>query len=268
MTGAVAPVALVTGAASGMGAGAARRLSADGMRVVLVDRDAKAARAVADVLPGPSLVMQADVSEEQDVDAYAEAALDHFGAVDRVFLNAGIPGAPVPLADEDVATFDRIIAVDLRGVFLGLRSALRCMREQATGGAIVVTASTAGVAGSDLGAYSAAKHGVVALVKTAAVEGAAYGVRVNAIAPGSIDTPMMAVIEQHLGGGDAARRALHATTPLGRFYDRHGSVEEIADVVAFLLGPGAGWITGAVLPVDGGVLAQDPFVLPSAPGRA
>jgi 3alpha(or 20beta)-hydroxysteroid dehydrogenase len=114
--------------------------------------------------------------------------LDAFGRFDRVVLNAGVPGAPVPLWQESVETFDRIIAVNLRGVFLGLRATLAHLRAQGDGGAIVVTASTAGLSGSELGAYSASKHGVVALARSAAIEGARFGVRVNAIAPGSIDT--------------------------------------------------------------------------------
>jgi len=263
VTGAAPPVAIVTGGGSGMGAGTARRLSGDGLRVVVVDRDGPAADAVAAGLTGDGVAVTADVSLEADVDAYTAAAVKAFGSVDRVVLNAGIPGGPVPLADEDPATFDRIVAVNLRGVFLGLRAALRRMRDQGSGGAIVVTSSTSGLSGSDLGSYSAAKHGVVALTKTAAVEGAAYGVRVNAVAPGSIDTPMMRVIEAHLGGGEAARRALHGTTPLGRSLDRHGSVEEVAAVTAFLLSDEAGWVTGVTVPVDGGVLATDPFVLPA-----
>jgi len=125
-------------------------------------------------------------------DLALDVALRAFGRLDRVVLNAGVPGAPTPLSQEAVATVDRILAVNLRGVFLGLRATLAHLRVQGEGGGIVVTASTAGVSGSELGAYSASKHGVVALARSAAIEGAEFGVRVNAIAPGSIDTPMMA----------------------------------------------------------------------------
>jgi NAD(P)-dependent dehydrogenase (short-subunit alcohol dehydrogenase family) len=203
-----------------------------------------------------------DVATESGAAGHVEAALRTFGRLDYAVLNAGVPGAPIPLSQESVATFDRIVAVNLRGVFLGLRATLAHLREQGNGGAIVVTASTAGLSGSELGAYSAAKHGVVALARSAAIEGAGYGVRVNAIAPGSIDTPMMAVIEDALGGDETARREVRASTPLGRGQDRLGR-PEVAALVWFLLGNGAGWITGATVPVDGGVLAADPYRLPA-----
>ena len=252
---------VVTGGASGMGAATARRLARDGAAVAIVDRDGEAARALAAELGGAAIAVAADVSREDEVEAYTEAAVAAFGRLDGVFLNAGI-GSSTPLVEETAEGFDRIVAVNLRGVFLGLRAALRRMRDQGGGGSVVVTASTAGLAGSDLAAYAAAKHGAVSLVKTAAVEGAAFGVRVNAIAPGSIDTPLMRHMEERLGGGDDAARALHATTPLGRQADRYGSGEEVAALVAFLLGEESGWITGATVPVDGGVLATDPYRLP------
>ncbi|MCW2986361.1 MAG: short-chain dehydrogenase [Conexibacter sp.] len=254
-----ARVTIVTGGAGGMGQAAARRLSEAGDHVVVVDLDAEGARRVAAALPGPAIGVGADVADEAGVEAYTDAGIDAFGRIDAAFLNAGMGGALSSLADQDAADFDRVVAVNLRGVFLGVRAMLREARSRTGGAAVVATTSTAGLSGSDLGAYSAAKHGVVGLVKAAALEGAALGVRVNAIAPGSIGTPMMAAIEARLGGGDDARRALHATTPLGRHQDRYGRAEEVAAVVAFLLGEDASWITGAVVPVDGGVLAMDPY---------
>ncbi|RLV49988.1 SDR family oxidoreductase [Nocardioides mangrovicus] len=257
-------VVLVTGGASGMGAATARHLSAHGARVVVVDLDARRAEDVARSLSGPALGIGADVSVPEDTERYLAAAVEEFGSLDRVFLNAGIGGA-TPLLEETVERFDAIVAVNLRGVFLGLRGSLRLMREQGKGGAIVVTTSTAALAGSELAAYSAAKHGAWALVRTAAIEGAPFGVRVNAIAPGSIDTPMMRALEGVLGGGEAAARALHATTPLGKAQDRYGTGEEVARLVGFLLGDDAGWITGVTVPVDGGVLTADPYHFPELP---
>lgn len=254
-------VALVTGAASGMGAAFARHHIGEGGRVVLVDRDAEAAAALAAELGPNSVVAAADVADESDMAAALQAGLDAFGQVDSYFLNAGI-GSSTPIIDETVAGFDRLIAVNLRGVFLGLRLALQHARSTGRGASVVVTASTAGLSGSDLAIYSATKHGTVALVKTAAIEGAPLGVRVNGIAPGSIDTPLMRALEELLGGGDAAATALHGTTPLGRAQDRYGRPEEVAQLVGFLLGERSSWITGTIIPIDGGVLATDPYRLP------
>jgi NAD(P)-dependent dehydrogenase (short-subunit alcohol dehydrogenase family) len=256
-----ARVAVITGGASGIGAGVARRLHHDGVRVAIVDRDGDGAQRLAAELSGGALALTADVTVEAEVDAYMEATLSAFGHVDHVVLNAGI-GSPTPLIEETLEGFDRLIAVNLRSVFLGIRAALRCMRGQ-IGGSVVVTCSTAGLGGSDLAVYSAAKHGCVAFVKSAALEGAAFGVRVNGIAPGSIDTRLMRQMEDHLGGGDSAREMLWATTPLGRYQERYGTAAEVAALVAFLLDEQSSWITGTVVPVDGGVLAMDPYRLPT-----
>jgi NAD(P)-dependent dehydrogenase (short-subunit alcohol dehydrogenase family) len=163
-------VTIVTGGASGIGAAIVRRLAADDDRVVIVDQDEPAARGLARQVSERAVAVAADVSQENDITTYMTTAVDAFGRVDRVVLNAGV-GSAVPLLEETAAGFDRIVAVNLRGTFLGLRAALRQMRDQGDRGSVVVTASTAGLSGSDLAAYSAAKHGVVGLVKAAAVEG-------------------------------------------------------------------------------------------------
>jgi NAD(P)-dependent dehydrogenase (short-subunit alcohol dehydrogenase family) len=254
-------VALVTGAASGMGAAFARRHVAQGGRVVLVDRDIDAVFRIAGTLGDRAVVAAADVADESEMTAAFDSGLEAFGRIDSFFLNAGV-GSSASIEEETVDGFDRLIAVNVRGVFLGLRTALRQARATSRPSSVVVTTSTAGLSGSDLAIYSATKHATVALVKTAALEGAPLGVRVNGIAPGSIDTPLMRSLEERLGGGPEAIEALHATTPLGRAQDRYGRADEVATLVAFLLSDDAGWITGTIVAIDGGVLATDPYRLP------
>jgi NAD(P)-dependent dehydrogenase (short-subunit alcohol dehydrogenase family) len=192
-----------------------------------------------------------DVASEADTDRLVRTAVEAFGHVDLYHLNAGIPGPLTPLPELDVADFDRVVAVNLRSVFLGVRAAFRQFREQGSGGAIAVTASIASLRGSaDLIAYHASKHGVLGVVKSAALYGGPLGVRVNAVAPGIVPTELFTGSEDELGGGnDMVRRA--STSPLRRA----GTPDEIARVVEFLLGDGAAYMTGAVVSVDGGAAA-------------
>jgi NAD(P)-dependent dehydrogenase (short-subunit alcohol dehydrogenase family) len=244
-------VAVVTGAGGGIGAASARRLSEEGARVVVVDIDAATARATAEALPGEAIAVPGDVSREEDVDRYVRAAVDRFGRIDLHHLNAGIFGTFDRLPDISSADFDRVIAVNLRGPFLGLRAAFRCYEEQRSGGAIVLTGSIAGKRGSaDLLPYQTAKHGVVGLVHGAALYGGPRGVRVNGVAPGLIPTGLFAAGgDAPGGGGDMRRRG--TTTPMRRV----GTPEEVAGVVAFLLSADAGYVTGEIVAADGGASA-------------
>lgn len=250
-------IAIVTGAASGIGAATARRLADAGARVVVVDRDGERAEKVAGAL-GEAISVAADVATEEAVERYMQVALERYGRVDLVHLNAGIAGPFEPFPEVDADGFDRVIAVNLRSVFLGMRAALRQLERQGEGGAIVATASLAGLHGGEtLVPYTAAKHGVIGLVKTAACYGARIGVRVNAIAPGIFETGLMDELQAQLGeSAEQALRGLRAAIPLGRF----GDPDEAAALVAFLLSDEAAYLTGAVIPIDGGVLAANPMV--------
>lgn len=241
-------VAVVTGAGNGLGRASALRLAREGAHVVVVDIDGAAAAVVADGLPTPGIAVEADVATEEGVRRYVDAALEHFGRVDLHHLNAGIFGTFTPLPEVTTEEFDRVMAVNVRGQFLGLRAAFARYQEQDSGGAVVLTGSIAGLTGSaDLIAYQTSKHATAGLVHGAAVYGGPLGVRVNAVAPGIVPTDLFAAAASTRGGrNDMEIRA--ATTPLRRA----GTAEEIAAVAAFLLSTDAGYVTGQVVSADGG----------------
>jgi len=191
-------VALITGGANGIGRATALGFARGGAKVVVVDRDAAGGEATAGVIRqagGDARFVAADVTRSVDVQAYVDAALDAYGRIDCFFNNAGIEGVIAPIAECDEAMFDSVIAVNLKGVFLGLRHVLPVMLRQRRG-AVVNTASVAGLIGSPgMAAYVASKHAVIGLTKTAAGEVARDGVRVNAVCPGPIDTRMIRALE-------------------------------------------------------------------------
>ena len=251
-------VALVTGGAGGIGRAASLAFARRGARVVVVDREAAAGEETARLAReagSEARFVQADVTKFGDVQGYVQAALDAYGAIDCFFNNAGIEGEIRPTAEYDEAVFDAVIAVNLRGVFLGLRHVIPVMLRQRRGGSIVNTASTAGLAGSPgLSAYVASKHGVIGLTRTAASEYGHAGIRVNAVCPGPTDTRMIRSLEEQSapGGSNSVRERYRAGIPIGRY----ATPEEIADLVLFLSSDLAGSITGGQYLIDGGRLAS------------
>jgi NAD(P)-dependent dehydrogenase (short-subunit alcohol dehydrogenase family) len=247
-------VAIVTGGAGGIGSAVAGRLVSDGARVALVDLPAARPADMATGLGAEVLAIEADVSQEEDVGEYVRQTVERFGRVDMLFNNAGIEGKVVNLVDSDVADFDRLMAVNVRGVYLGLREVLRVLQRQGSGGAIVNTASIAGLrGGAGVAPYIASKHAVIGLTKTAALEGAALGVRVNAVAPGYIDTRMIhaLIVARAPDNPQAWRKGVEDRVPLHRL----GKPDEVANLVTWLLSAEASYITGAVYLVEAGLMA-------------
>jgi NAD(P)-dependent dehydrogenase (short-subunit alcohol dehydrogenase family) len=246
-------VALITGAGNGIGRAVALAFAARGAKVMVVDRDAAGAERTAGTIKqqgGDARFHVSDVTKSADVQAYVKAALDAYGKIDCFFNNAGIEGKVAPTAEYDEAMFDQVIAVNVKGVFLGMRHVLPVMLKQKSG-AVVNTASVAGlVATPGMCAYAASKHAVIGLTKAASGEAARGGVRVNAVCPGPIDTRMIHSLEGQLNPSDpeGVGNRYRSSIPLGRY----GTVDEVANVVLFLCSDLAGNITGAQYVVDGG----------------
>ncbi len=250
-------VAVITGAAGGIGRAAAERFAAEGAKVVLVDLPDSAldeSVAVVERAGSEAHAVTADVTSAADVERYVAEAKARFGGIDCFFNNAGIEGVMAPLTEYPEDVFDRVIAVNLKGVWLGMRFAGPAMRERG-GGAIVNTASVTGLGGTpNLFAYGASKHAVVGMTKSAALEFASDGIRVNAICPAPIETRMMRSIERGTDPDqpEAVRERIAAGNPMGRY----GEPKEVAALVAYLCSDDASFINGVIMPIDGGSRAR------------
>ncbi len=259
-------VAIITGGAGGIGRAAARLFVEEGARVLLVDLDESALQAaVAGAGADSASYVVADTTEPDEVQRFVDTAVERYGGIDVFLANAGIEGRVLPIPEYPIDVFDRVMAVNVRGVWLGLRSVIPAMTQRG-GGSIVITASTAGIRGTaGTSAYTTSKHAVIGLMRSAALECASLGIRVNTVNPAPIETRMMRSLEQQRAeqaerSGDATAtpeqiKAIGASrVPLKRY----GEPEEVARMMLFLASDESSFCTGGVYMVDGGVSAGSP----------
>ena len=250
-------VAVITGATGGIGRAASKLFAGEGARLTLVDLDEAALQeTVRSIGEDRASYIVADVTQPDQAQAYINAAANRWGGVDALLANAGIEGALSPIPDYPVDVFDRVMAVNVRGVWLGIKYAVPIMRERG-GGSIVITSSTAGIGGTpDMSAYTTSKHAVIGLMRTASLEGAPFGIRVNTVNPSPIETRMMRSIEEMRVAAmddsavtvEVAKQAFAERIPL----QRYGNPEEVARLMLFLASDDSSFCTGGVYMVDGG----------------
>ena len=248
--------ALITGATGGIGLAAVRLFSQAGAKVLMVDLDEALLAERASELRSEGAAIEylaADVSSDEAMENACEKAVEAFGELNVAFLNAGIEGAIAPISEYPLEQFEQVMAVNVRGVFLGLKHAIPRLK-QAGGGSIVITSSLGGLRGTPkIGPYIASKHAVVGLMKSAALECASLNIRVNTINPAPIATRMIEALEQGYAPGQAAmvKQKMEKSVPLRRY----GQPEEVAQLALFLASDDASFITGNAYPIDGGVSA-------------
>lgn len=250
-----AKTAVITGAAGGIGKELARRLAERKLNLVLVDLSLEALQKVKEELAlneDNTLLVAADVSKEEDVQNYVNQAVENFGAIDYFANNAGIEGPSGLVEEQSVQALDLVYNVNVRGVFLGLHYVIPVMKKQKSG-AILNTSSLAGLMGAPgMSPYIMSKHAVIGLTRVTANELAPFGIRVNAVLPGTINTRMMRQIEENFGSPEDFKAANEAATPMGRY----GEPQEVAAVMNFLLSDEASFVTASLYTVDGGMIGQ------------
>ncbi|MFA9457771.1 SDR family NAD(P)-dependent oxidoreductase [Halalkalibacter sp. AB-rgal2] len=244
-------VAIITGAGSGIGRATCLLLAEKGARITVVDISKEGGEETVSLiqeLGAEAIFVQADVGSRDEVKQYVDETVKAFGTIDMFFNNAGIEGSVTKLAEYPDDLFEKVVDINLKGVFYGMKYVIQVMLENG-GGSIVNTASNAGIVGTPgVSPYAATKHAVVGLTKTATGEYAGQGIRVNAIAPGPTATKMM---ERFTQGSEEAKVAVESGIPAGRY----GTPEEVAHLVVYLLGDQSAIINGAVYPIDGGLTA-------------
>src|SRR5271166_6028350 len=247
-------VAVVTGAGSGLGLATAKAFAESGASLVLADWNEQAARSAAEELAAQghkALAIHCDVADDAQVEAMVEQTVATFGRLDAAYNNAGVQNVLAETADTTRDDYDRVMGINLRGVWSSMKFELQQMRKQGSG-AIVNCSSLGGlIGGNQRGTYHAAKHGVIGLTKSAALEYATRGIRVNAVCPGMIRTPMFDKMIAE-GQGEELNAMLKALVPMGRM----GLPEEIADAVLWLCSSAASYITGQSISVDGGYVMR------------
>ncbi|MYC29537.1 MAG: SDR family oxidoreductase [Chloroflexi bacterium] len=250
-------VAVITGATGGIGRAAAALFAEEGARVALVDLDEGALRELAVSLgEDKASYTVADVTQPDQSQAYIDAAVNRWGGIDVLLANAGIEGTLATIPDYPIDVFDRVIAVNVRGVWLGIKYAVPAMRERG-GGSIVITSSTAGISGAaEMSAYNTSKHAVIGMMRVAALECAPHGIRVNTVNPAPIETRMMRSIEEQRTAAmddanvnvETMKQSYAQRIPL----QRYGNPEEVARMMLFLGSDDSSFCTGGVYMVDGG----------------
>lgn len=256
-------VALVTGGSSGIGRATCLAFAREGAKVFFADIDAAGGEETLRMIKetgGEGVFVKADVSKARDVEGMVNKAVETYDRLDYAHNNAGIDGEFATIVRNTEENFDHVIGVNLKSVWLGMKYEIPEMRKRG-GGAIVNTASVAGlVAFRTMGPYVASKHGVIGLTKTAALEYSNFGIRVNAVCPGAIRTPM---IDAFINNDSETEASMSALQPIGRM----GRAEEVANLILWLCSDAASFITGAAIAIDGGIVAQSGHFPPMPEGE-